>query len=177
VSFHEPVFRQIETYRPGSHRGMYFNMGQRSNRRKQATRVPESLGIESIAAGRLAFATWLVEMRVLLDDPTKEQVPVAQARPHGLEAWWTLDDGELEVRTDHRVPPRLAAVTVSWAPLLVLGLAKGAAQHVIEDAYDRVVRLYAPDELMTDRQKARAWQRVAAIRAAFAVLSWSGSRR
>jgi hypothetical protein len=112
VSLYHPVFSRIEPYTPGVHRGMYFNMHQKSNRSKQVGLARESLGVDSVAAGRLMFAVWLVEMRILSDDPSTEPLPVAQARPHDLEAWWTLDDGEQEVRTDHQLWPSWEAPAV-----------------------------------------------------------------
>jgi hypothetical protein len=77
---------------------------------------------------------------------------VAQARPHDLEAWWTLDDGELEERTGHGsspglMLPRSDPVLVPWAPHLVLSVAKDALLQVVEHAYRQRQqrRLCAPD--------------------------------
>src|SRR5262249_15165294 len=89
MSIYAPLFLQLEEFNfQGRNTGLYFHMHKHANRKKVVQHAAAAMGWDTAAARRLAFATWLAEVRVISEDPATIPRAVRIACPGGFEEWW-----------------------------------------------------------------------------------------
>jgi hypothetical protein len=94
MSIRSPLFLKVEEFTfQGRNTGVYYNLHKHANRARVTRLATEIAGWNLADARRLSFAAWLVELRIVSDEPDVLPIPTRVAVPSRFECWWQYGNG------------------------------------------------------------------------------------